>query len=106
MLITDKRRDIATLRAMGASHRLVHHIFVGEGVLLTASGCILGLLFGLGFCLGQQTFGWIAMPGASMLDSYPVEISLGDTLLVAAIIVALGVAISHLTVRRTLDKNL
>ena len=54
MLITDKRRDIATLRAMGASHRLVHHIFVGEGVLLTASGCILGLIFGLGFCLGQQ----------------------------------------------------
>lgn len=106
MLITDKRRDIATLRAMGASHRLVHHIFVGEGVLLTASGCILGLIFGLGFCLGQQRFGWIAMPGASMLDSYPVEISLGDTLLVAAIIVALGVAISHLTVRRTLDKNL
>ena len=41
-----------------------------------------------------------------MLDSYPVEISLGDTLLVAAIIVALGVAISHLTVRKTLDKNL
>lgn len=106
MLITDKRRDIATLRAMGASRQVVHHIFVGEGALLTTIGCIAGLIIGLGFCLGQQHFGWIAMPGFSMLDSYPVDISVGDTLFVVAVIVALGVVISHLTVRKTLDKQL
>lgn len=106
MLITEKRRDISTLRAMGASQKLVHLIFVSEGVLLTTTGCIVGLILGLGFCLGQQHFGWIAMPGTSMLDSYPVDISIGDTLFVAAIIVAMGVAISHLTVRKTLDKQL
>lgn len=105
MLITEKRRDIATLRAMGASRRLVHLIFVGEGILLTSTGCIAGLILGLGFCLGQQRFGWIAMPGASMLDSYPVDISMGDTLFVAAVIVVLGVVISHLTVRKTLEKQ-
>lgn len=98
MLITDKRRDIATLRAMGADKPLVRKIFVGEGVLLTMLGCAIGLVVGVGFVLGQKYFGWVKIPGNMVFESYPVELTATDTLLVVAVVMVAGWLISRLTV--------
>ncbi len=105
MLITEKSRDIATLRAMGAMRGLVQRIFVGEGMLLTITGCLIGTLLGLGFALGQQHYGWIQIPGNMIMESYPVDINLWDTLVVNAIMIAIGFIISTLTVRTKLRKR-
>ena len=102
MLITEKRRDIATLRSMGAKKSLVRDIFIGQGMLLTLAGCAIGLIIGVGFSLGQQHFGWIKIPGNMVFESYPVELSALDTLLVGAIIIAAGWIISQITVRAKL----
>ena len=102
MLITDKRRDIATLRSMGAKNKLIRDIFIGEGMLLTLVGCVIGLVIGVGFSLGQQHFGWIKIPGNMVFESYPVELTALDTLLVVAIIIAAGWIISQITVRAKL----
>jgi lipoprotein-releasing system permease protein len=102
MLITEKRRDIATLRSMGAKKSLVRDIFIGQGMLLTLAGCAIGLIIGVGFSLGQQHFGWIKIPGNMVFESYPVELSALDTLLVVAIIIAAGWIISQITVRAKL----
>ena len=102
MLITEKQGDIATLRAMGASKQLLVRIFAGEGMLLTITGCGIGTLLGVGFALGQQHFGWIKIPGNMLLDSYPVDMSWGDVAMVNIIMVAIGLMISHLTVRAKL----
>ena len=102
MLITEKKRDIATLRAMGANKRLVERIFVGEGMLLTTTGCILGTLLGVGFSLGQLYYGWIKIPGSMIMESYPVDINIVDVLLVNAIMMAIGLIISTLTVHAKL----
>ena len=102
MLITEKKTDIATLRAMGASKRLVVRIFVGEGMLLTITGCILGTLLGVGFAIGQQCYGWIQIPGSMIMESYPVDLNWGDVAMINAIMIVIGLAISHLTVRAKL----
>ena len=102
MLITEKQSDIATLRAMGASKQLLVRIFAGEGVLLTITGCIIGTLLGVGFALGQQHFGWIKIPGNMLLESYPVDMSWADVAMVNIIMIAIGLMISHLTVRAKL----
>lgn len=102
MLITDKQRDIATLRSMGASQRLIRDIFVGEGMLLTLLGCAIGVILGVSFSLCQQYFGWIKIPGNMVFESYPVELTATDTLLVVAIVVIAGWIISSLTVRAKL----
>lgn len=102
MLITEKRRDIATLRAMGASQSLLQRIFTGEGVLLCAIGCISGLVLGIGFCLGQMHYGWIRIPGNSIIDSYPVALDMGDIAIVAIVVMLAGGVISHFTVRQVL----
>ena len=102
MLITEKKTDIATLRAMGASKRLVVRIFVGEGMLLTITGCILGTLLGVGFAIGQQCYGWIQIPGSMIMESYPVDLNWGDVAMINTIMIVIGLAISHLTVRAKL----
>ena len=104
MLITEKRTDIATLRAMGASKQLLHRIFVGEGMLLTITGCLIGSLLGIGFAMGQQHFGWIRIPGNMTLESYPVDLSWADVATVNVIMIVIGLIISHLTVRAKLIK--
>ena len=105
MLITEKSRDIATLRAMGANRRLVQGIFVGEGMLLTITGCLLGTLLGVGFALGQQHYGWIQIPGNMIMESYPVDINPWDIIVVNAIMIAIGFIISSLTVRAKLRRR-
>jgi ABC-type lipoprotein release transport system permease subunit len=98
MLITEKQRDISTLRAMGASKRRVVSIVTGEGMLLTLSGSILGTLRGVGFALGQLHYGWIKIPGNMILESYPVEINALEIVAINAIMISIGWLISRLTV--------
>jgi lipoprotein-releasing system permease protein len=105
MLITDKRRDISTLRSMGASRGLIHKIFVGEGALLTLVGAAIGTIIGVGFSLCQEHFGWIKIPGNMVFESYPVELTAVDTAIVLGIVIVAGVGISHLTVRARLGKE-
>lgn len=98
MLITEKRRDIATLRSMGGNQRLIRSIFVGEGMLLTLLGCLIGLGIGIGFTLGQEYFGWVKIPGNMIFESYPVELTMGDVVMVAMVVMVAGWIISRLTV--------
>ena len=98
MLITEKRRDIETLRSMGGNQRLIRNIFVGEGMLLTLLGCLIGLGIGIGFTLGQEYFGWVKIPGNMIFESYPVELTMGDVVMVAMVVMVAGWIISRLTV--------
>lgn len=102
MLMTEKRRDIATLRAMGASQRLIGNIFVGEGVLLSSAGTLLGTILGIGFTMVQKHWGVVKIPGGSILESYPVSLSVVDVVIVIILVMAMGTAISTLTVRSKL----
>lgn len=103
MLMTEKRRDIATLRAMGASKRLISNIFTGEGILLSSAGTLLGALLGVGFTLIQQYWGVVKIPGSNILESYPVSLSTLDIVIVVAIVMTMGTVISTLTVRSNQD---
>ena len=104
MLITEKRRDIATLRSMGANDSLVRRIFVGEGMLLTISGTLLGVALGVIFSLIQLHYGIIKIEGNMVIESYPIAINPVDIIIVALIMVATGWLISQLTVRATLKR--
>lgn len=102
MLLTDKRRDIATLRAMGAPWGMIRRIFVGEGVLMTVIGGAAGIAIGLALCWAQSHFDLITIPGGSPVGSYPVSVAATDILLTAAAVAAAGYAVSALTVRSVL----
>lgn len=106
MLLTEKERDIATLRAIGAKQSLIRNIFIGEGMLLTLTGVCLGTIVGIAIALGQKYYGWVTIPGNSMLESYPVDIVATDVAMVVAAVTLIGWAVSTLTVRAKLKMRL
>ena len=106
MLITEKRRDIATLRALGAKHSLIVRIFTGEGALLTLAGVLLGTLLGTAIALAQQHFAIVKIPGDQLLGSYPVELNIGDITVVVMVVIATGSLVSWLTVRAKLKDRI
>lgn len=102
MLITEKQRDIETLKALGAGQRLITSIFVGEGALLTVTGCAIGTLLGCVLALVQQELGLVKIPGDQLIGSYPVDLNIADVALVVVLVLAVGIVISWLTVRAQL----
>ncbi len=89
MLIVEKKEDIQSLRNMGASNRLITRIFMYEGWLITFIGIIAGIVLGLLLCLLQQHFGLLKLsevPGAYIIDAYPVIVRFADILVVFAVV--------------------
>lgn len=100
MLIVEKRRDITTLRALGADTRLLRAIFRSEGLLICLLGATLGVVLGVGASLAQQYFGLIELPAQSFLtQSYPVEFRPADLAAVLAAFAVVSLVLTHLTVR-------
>ena len=84
MLVIDKLKDIAILSSLGAGKGLIKRIFLFEGMMITMTGCVFGLVAGLIFCLVQQKFGWIKMSEDNLLisNAYPIGLKWKDFLLV------------------------
>ena len=87
MLILDKRKDVITLRNLGANDKTISHIFLFEGCLISFFGSMVGVVLGLVLCLIQQEFGIItlgsgASAGAFVVDAYPVSVHWEDVLLI------------------------
>ncbi len=106
MLIIDKRDDVETLRALGATTPFIRRIFIGEGLLIGAVGGGAGLLLGLLLSLGQQHFGWIAMPADNfIISSYPVIFQWPDFIAAAlALFLVVGI-VAVATTRRMIAKT-
>lgn len=91
MMVLEKKKDISILKSMGAQPDLVRSVFLVQGGLLALLGGGIGIIAGWLICIGQQYFGWIALPEGFIIEAYPVEIQAGDFLLV--IVTALSVGI-------------
>ncbi|WP_113651597.1 ABC transporter permease [Pedobacter namyangjuensis] len=84
MLVIDKLKDISILNSLGAGKKLIRRIFLLEGMMITLTGCIFGLLIGFVFCLLQQKFGWFKMGETNLLlsNAYPIAFKWQDFILV------------------------
>lgn len=90
MLVLEKQKDIAILKAMGALPATVTRIFLLEGILWALTGGIIGMLLGAIVCVLQQHFGFVTVNGAFLMDAYPVDMNLSDFVLVTFTIIAVG----------------
>lgn len=93
MLIIDKKKDVATLRNLGADDKLISRIFLFEGRMISLSGAAVGIVLGLLLCLLQQRYGLIALGssgGGFVVDAYPVSVHAWDIVLVFVTVTAVG----------------
>ncbi len=84
MLVIDKKKDIATLYALGASKKVIQVIFLSVGMIISFAGATLGLTLGLMISGLQQKYGFVSMGMQSaLMTAYPVIISVSDILITA-----------------------
>ena len=90
MMVMEKTRDIAILKAMGATDKSVRRIFVYKGMVIGLVGTLLGVVLGFGHCLILKHYQFIELPGdIYYITTLPVRLKALDVLLTAA--AALGI---------------
>lgn len=107
MLIVDKQKDIGILRKLGATPQLIKKLFLTEGVLITLTGGILGLVLGVVVVLIQQYFGVLKLgneTGTFIIDAYPVELKILDIIKVFGVVFVIGWLSSVYTVRQIIKR--
>ncbi len=108
MLIIDKKKDVGILQSMGANNKTIKHIFMLEGVMITAVGAVAGTILGFIAAWVQQTFGLIKIntQGTLIIDTYPVEIQGGDFIWVLGVVILIGFIASWFPVQLLTKKLL
>jgi len=92
MNVMEKRREVAILKAMGATQRSIGRIFLFQGLVLGLIGTILGLVLGYGLCLLAGSYPLIRLdPDIYYLSHLPVEVRPMEFLLVGLSALALCV---------------
>lgn len=83
LLVTEKSKEIAILKAIGASDGAVLRIFMAEGLVIGGIGTVFGVLTGLILCLALRWFGVRLDPEVYYIERLPVEVNAPDYFLVA-----------------------
>ncbi len=95
LMVQEKGREVAILKAMGTSDRSVVGVFVIEGALIGVLGAALGIFLGYMMCFAAEHFGIRMNPEVYYIDRLPVHMDPTEFMLtgVAAIGVCLLVTI-------------
>ncbi len=90
MIVLDKQKDIAILRAMGSTSSFIRNVFIRLGLYFTLSGLLSGIVLGILLYLAQQHFGIINMSQGFVVDTYPIKLKVTDVLVVALTVLLIG----------------
>lgn len=93
MLMIDKKKDVETLRNLGANNQQICKVFMLEGRMISALGALIGIALGVGLCMLQQEFGFITMgdaEGSFIRESYPVSVHAWDLVVVFVTVLVVG----------------
>ncbi len=74
LLILEKTREVAILKALGARTWSIYTIFMLDGGIIGVVGCFLGLAAGLGACAILQEYGLRLDPRVYFLEHLPIVV--------------------------------
>jgi lipoprotein-releasing system permease protein len=83
LMVTEKSKEIAVMKALGASDQTILRIFMTEGIMIGGIGTLLGVLTGLSGALGLLWFGVRLDPDVYYIDRLPISVDPFDFLIVA-----------------------
>ncbi len=94
MVVIDKRREVAILKAMGANENAIMRIFLWQGLVIGAVGTLLGLLFG-GLICGILVHWHVPLdPQVYLIRYVPVRASYAEFGVTAAIAMLISLVAS------------
>jgi lipoprotein-releasing system permease protein len=101
MLVLEKKKDIATLTALGIHKNSIIKLFLLEGILMSCVGAFIGMFLAFILCILQQKVGLVPMPGSSFLvQYYPVKMQFTDFAVVALVVVLISLVAAYLPARK------
>lgn len=101
MLVLEKQKDIAVLKAMGADNNLIQKIFLSEGFVLAAIGGGGGIILATLICWIQVKFKIVKLAGGSfIIDYYPVQMVATDFLLVISTVFIIALLAAWIPARK------
>jgi lipoprotein-releasing system permease protein len=83
MMVMEKSKDIAVLKAMGATHSIIRRIFIIKGMIIGIFGTFLGTLFGVIVCFLLKKYDFIQLPDAYPFSTLPVQLAYMDVLIIS-----------------------
>jgi lipoprotein-releasing system permease protein len=83
LMVTEKGKEIAILKALGASDGAIMRIFMLEGMVIGAIGTVFGVGTALATCTGLANFGVRLDPDVYYIDRLPVNVNGSDYAMVA-----------------------
>ena len=85
MMVMEKTKDIAILKAMGATDRSIRKIFVLNGMIIGTIGTLLGTGIGFILCALLKKYKFIELPGdVYYLTTLPVQLETLDVVIIAS----------------------
>ncbi len=79
MMVREKTKEIAILKAMGATERSIERIFMSKGIIIGITGIALGVAGGLVVCWLLAQYQFVELPGdVYFLTTLPVRITWPD----------------------------
>lgn len=84
LLMAEKAKEIAILKALGASDGAILRTFITEGVIIGGIGTLIGVSTGASLCAGLAWFGLRLDPDIYYIDRLPINVSAWDYATVAA----------------------
>ena len=85
MMVLGKTKDIAILKAMGATDNSIKRIFIFKGLVIGALGTTLGVCLGFILCKLLEKYKFIELPGdVYYISTLPVRLEILDVSMIAA----------------------
>jgi lipoprotein-releasing system permease protein len=91
MIVTEKQKEIAILKAMWATRKSIRRIFMLNGLIIGLSGTAIGIPLGYTFLWLIQTF-WTLDPSVYYISRIPVHVQAMDVFLVAGSAIVISFA--------------
>lgn len=91
MMVTDKTREVAILKSMGATSGSVAQIFQVVGIVIGGVGTLAGVSLGLAVCHVAGRFGFHLDPTVYLIDRLPIQVRAFEVLLVCGITMVISV---------------
>jgi len=83
MMVMQKTKEIAVLKAMGATHAMIRHIFIIKGMVIGLAGTLLGTTLGVAVCWFLKKYDFIRLPEAYPFSTLPVQLEYMDVLVIS-----------------------
>ena len=91
MMVMEKTKDIAILKAMGATNKSIRKIFVFKGIVIGSIGTIFGVCLGFILCMVLKYYQFIELPGdVYYITTLPVKLELLDIVIIASAAMAIS----------------